>query len=88
MRKIKYVSKKSWEQFRSAGLLWFINSILHLFGWAIVFDYEKGEKTIKEVYPARCKFRGFDLKNNTEGYKKVTKYLKNNINDLEKETLL
>lgn len=28
--------EKTWEDFRESGLLWFINTILHVFGWAIV----------------------------------------------------
>ncbi len=79
--------KKDWNAFREIGLLWFINRTLHLFGWAIVIDYEDMEKgIIREVYPARCKFRGFDEKSESEGFINVTKYLKNNINELEKET--
>lgn len=52
------VEKKGWKEFRDTGLLWFINSILHLFGWAIVIAInEDGE--ITDAYPARVKFRGF-----------------------------
>jgi len=86
---MQYLTKKSWHQFRSTGLLWFINSILHVFGWAICIDYKDVKKgTIKEVYPARCKFRGFDDLSINMGYKNVTKYLKKNINQLEKECKL
>ncbi|MCK9542955.1 MAG: hypothetical protein M0R03_13090 [Novosphingobium sp.] len=80
------IDKKNWNEFRDAGLLWFTNRFLHLFGWAIVIDYEDLTKgTIKEVYPARCKFRGFDDKSESKGFINVTKYLKDNINDLLKE---
>lgn len=82
-RRNKMIKEKSWKEFRESGLLWFINTILHTFGWAIVVKIEKGD--IKEVYPARVKFRGFPENNNTEGYKKVSKYLKENIKELEKE---
>lgn len=79
--------KRDWNEFREIGLLWFVNRILHLFGWAICVDYEDVEKgIIKEVYPARCKFRGFSESCETNGFIKVTDYLKNNINDLAKET--
>ena len=30
------VTRKSWEEFRQNGLLWFTNLILHMFGWSIV----------------------------------------------------
>ena len=51
------VTEKSWEEFRDSGLLWFINTILHAFGWAIVVEMDKGE--IIRCYPARVKFRVF-----------------------------
>lgn len=74
------VEKKSWEEFREIGLLWFINIRLHMFGWAICYEIDN-EKIIN-VYPARVKFRGFDNKTTSEGYEKVTEYLKENIDDL------
>lgn len=74
------VEKKSWEEFREIGLLWFINTILHMFGWAICFEIDN-EKIIN-VYPARVKFRGFGNKTTSEGYEKVIEYLKENIDDL------
>jgi hypothetical protein len=78
------VVKKTWKEFREAGLLWWINTILHMFGWAIV--YEIDEDKITDVYPARVKFRGFGEEDVEKGYKKVSKYLLDNIAELEKET--
>lgn len=80
---IKMVEKKSWEEFRNNGLLWWINMILHTFGWAICVDVEDG--IVTNAYPARVKFRGFSEKNNTDGYIKVSQYLKNNVDELVKE---
>ena len=77
---IKMVDRKSWDEFRNHGLLWWINMILHTFGWAIVTEIDEGK--IVDVYPARVKFRGFDEKNNTEGYIKVSQFLKDNVNEL------
>lgn len=77
------IEKRSWEEFKEIGLLWFINTILHLFGWAIVISLDDGKVT--EVYPARVKFRGFPETSNTVGYIKVTEYLQKNIYDLLKE---
>ena len=79
------IRRKTWSEFRNTGLLWFINHILHLFGWAIVCDMDPKTKKIIEVYPARVKFRGFSEDHNTNGYMKVTNYLKENIEELEKE---
>jgi len=86
---IKWLEKRSWNEFRQAGLLWFTNRILHLFGWTICIDYEDLEAgIIKEAYPARCRFRGFDNKNEDDGFKDLTKHLKENIDELEADTML
>ena len=77
------VNRISWKEFRDSGMLWWINMILHTFGLAIVFDMENDE--IKDVYPARVKYRGFGEKNNTEGYIRVSKYLDDNSEELLKE---
>lgn len=45
------VKKKTWQEFRKTGLLWFMNTILHAFGWAIVVEVERGE--ITGAYPER-----------------------------------
>lgn len=78
------VTRKSWEEFRQNGLLWFTNLILHMFGWSIVVKQDND--IIVDVYPARVKYRGFSEEINTEGYKKVSKYLQENINELVKES--
>ena len=77
------IDKKNWEEFMSSGLLWFINTILHTFGWSIVI--KKYDNKIIDVYPARVKFRGFSEESNTDGYIKISNYLKNNIDELAKE---
>lgn len=78
------ITKKSWKDFKETGLLWFINTILHTFGWAICVEVNDSG-TVTNAYPARVKFRGFDEKSNTKGYIKVSKYLQENINELTKE---
>lgn len=77
------VTEKSWEEFRDSGLLWFINTILHAFGWAIVVEMDKGE--IIRCYPARVKFRGFSEERNTEGYKQLSTYMYQNSGELISE---
>lgn len=77
------IIKKSWDEFREAGLLWMINAILHLFGWAIV--YAMDDNKVQTVYPARVTYRGFDEKSNSEGYIKVSEYLQENIKELTRE---
>lgn len=84
------VTKKDWNEFRKSGLLLFINQILHVFGWAIVFEFEAydsetDEGIIKDVYPARVKFRGFDHKSVSKAYIKISEYMDNNIKELLNE---
>ena len=55
-----------------------------MFGWSIVVKQDNN--IIVDIYPARVKYRGFSEKTNTEGYKKVSKYLQENINELVKES--
>jgi hypothetical protein len=84
------VFKRSWEEFRASGLLWWINTSLHLFGWAIVAEVEldkdgKPTDAITRVFPARVNFRGFDAPATEQGYITLTDYLKKNIADLAVE---
>lgn len=79
------IIRKTWEEFRNNKLLWWTNRILHTFGWAIVVEIGQDGK-ITEVYPARVNFRGFDEKREEEGFIGITQYLKDNVEDLVKET--
>lgn len=55
-----------------------------MFGWSIAVKQDNN--IIVDVYPVRVKYRGFSEEINTEGYKKVSKYLQENINELVKES--
>lgn len=74
------VTKKEWSEFRNTGLLLFINQILHVFGWAIVFDMD-GD-VVKSVYPARVKFRGFSEESVSKSYQKISEFMNENSKDL------
>ena len=78
------INKKSWDEFRNSGMLWFINTILHAFGWAIVVDIDDNGNVV-DCFPARVKFRGFSEASNTKGYIALSEYLKNNVDDIVKE---
>ena len=79
------VEEKSWKELIESGLLWWINKSLHLFGWAIVVEIdEHGE--IRRAYPARVKYRGFDENTNTQGFIILSDYLKENAEQLSKES--
>lgn len=77
------VEEKTWKEFRDAGLLWFVNMILHIFGWAICMDVENGN--VIRTFPARVKFREFDSKSNSEGYIKVSEYVSKHSEELLEE---
>ena len=79
------IDEKDWIEFKDSGMLQFINTILHTFGWAIVIELDDNKDIIK-VYPARVKFRGFSEKSNSNGYKKVSKYMQENADTLLKES--
>ena len=80
------VEKKTWKEFQESGFLWWVNMILHTFGWAIVLEMD--DDKIINVYPARVKFRGFDEKSNTIGYKRISQYMADNADLLNKESNL
>ena len=77
------VTKKSWDEFWDTGLLWFINMILHMFGWAIVLEVDDG--TVVDAYPARVTFRGFGAESIENGYRKVSKWMVENAAELLEE---
>lgn len=76
----EYVKEISGKEFRDSGALWFVNSILHLFGMAITWNPETDE-----LKGSIVKFRGFSPDINDKGYKNLSNYLKDNINELEKD---
>lgn len=78
------VTPKTWEEFQKSGLLWWINRILHTFGWAIVLVQETDGR-ISDAYPARVKWRGFSVGDEEKGFAKVGRYLKHNARDLYEE---
>jgi len=63
--------------------LLFVNIFLHIFGWAIAIEKE-GDKFIS-MKPIRTSFRGFSNECQTEAYKKLSKYMVENAEELEKE---
>jgi len=80
------VKKKSWDEFRKNGMLWFANRILHVFGWAIAVEFDD-KNEITDVFPVRVKYRGFCEPVETRGFKNVSRFMKRNANRLLKEAL-
>ena len=81
---MEIIEKRKWEEFQNAGLLWWVNRALHLFGWAIVLQVEDSG-AVTDAYPARVQFRGFSERNESEGFIKLTEHLQQTMPDLLKE---
>lgn len=75
------LEERDWKEFQDAGLFWWCNRILHLFGWVLVLEC-KHDGTILRVYPARTKFRGFDARDESAGFVQLTEYLRDNVDKL------
>lgn len=75
--------KNNWKDFHSTGLLWFVNRMLHVFGWAINVAWMDDE--VIDVYPIRTKTRGFDEKTEEESYERVAKWMKDSGEELYDE---
>ena len=73
--------KKTWKEFRESGLLTFVNTFLHIFGWVLVLEMDD-TGNITEAYPARTSWRGFSEDAMDKAYKRVTKGLQADIPQL------
>lgn len=80
----KMLKEVNWEKFQRDGMIWFVNRMLHIVGYAIVMEIGD-DKKIKRVYPARTRFRGFSADVEEKGFRKVSRYIKKNIMTLLKE---
>ena len=78
------IEKRSWAEFQDAGLIWWVNRALHLFGWALVLRHgENGQ--ITDAYPARCRFRGFTSEVEDAGFQQLTKHLSERWSEIEED---
>ena len=69
------IVKRSWEAFREAKLLWWINRILHTFGWALVMVIDK-DGNIIDAYPANVSYRGFSAESEAAGFEGIAKLIR------------
>lgn len=81
----KQLTPATWEEFRAAGLLWWLNRSLHLFGWAIVTNVDSESGKVLKAYPARIRVRGFARKDEEEGFEKLTRHLSGRWGELEQD---
>jgi hypothetical protein len=80
-------SKEQWINFQKAGLLWWVNRGIMLFGWVIAFRYDDKDNLIS-VYPERTMWRGFDSKAEGEGFTRLTGHIAQTAKELVEETKL
>lgn len=79
--------RKTWAEFRSSKLLWWVNRTLHLFGWSIVMEWDgpTAEGEPKAVYPARVGYRGFDEESERAGFVGMTETMRDSAAELFEE---
>lgn len=66
--------ESKWNEFRKAGLLWWVNRILHTFGWAIICETDDVTGNVVNAYPMRVDYFGFDAETDEEELKKFRLY--------------
>ena len=74
----------TWKEFQSTGLLLFINTFLHIFGWCIVIECD--DEGADRAYPARTSWRGFSEDSMTRAYQKLTKKMQEDLPQLLEDT--
>ena len=74
---IENYTQKTWYEFKNTGLLLFVNTFLHIFGWAICVVTDAADQVIA-VYPARTRYRGFLEESQSNAYVKLSEYIHKN----------
>ena len=78
------VEIKDWKEFKDSGLLWYTNLFLHAFGWCLLVEQDDNGNIVVGA-PARTDFRGFSTEINDAGYLKLTEWVKEHIDELDKD---
>ena len=79
------IEERSWEEFQETGMLWWVNRILHLFGWCIVVEMDEKGK-VGKAYPARCNYRGFPRDAEESGFARLTEHLHTEMPKMIRDT--
>lgn len=77
-------AKMTWDEFREAGLLWFVNRQLHVFGVALVATIDDAGNAT-QVGPVRADFRGFSPDREALGFGRVTAFMAAEMDRLTRE---
>lgn len=81
---VQNYTQKTWYEFKQSGLLLFVNTFLHIFGWAICVVTDAADQVIA-VYPARTRYRGFTQESTADAYVKLSEYIHKNHKKLLEE---
>jgi len=63
------------KDFVGTGMLWFVNRILHAFGFQLSYDADPTTGALSDFYVCRTIYRGFGDAIEDEGYQNVAEYL-------------
>jgi hypothetical protein len=74
------IKEKNWIEFKDSGLLWWINRLLHTFGWSIVYIYDE-EGSFAGALPAKTSFQGFSRESEERGFERIKKLMKEMVNE-------
>lgn len=74
------IRAKTYQEFSETGLFMFINTILHAFGWVLVYNPDKDA-----FFPARTSYRGYSEESLTRMYKRMAEYMVQNAEEIKKE---
>lgn len=69
--------RRTWEEFRQAGMLTVANTVLHWFGWQITVTVDTDTSMVVDVYPERTKYRGHQRELYESGMERLTDWLVN-----------
>ena len=73
------MERKTWQEFRESGKLWWLNRILHTFGWSIIVNVnDNGIAT--EAWPARTDWLGFPPEADAESFEQFKKSTREDLN--------
>ena len=73
------------ETFVNTGLVWFLNQLLHAFGFALAYHQDSATGTYSDFYVCRTIFRGHVEGIGDKGYERVARYLKDHAAELYTE---
>lgn len=76
---VSQMERKTWGEFSRAGMLWWLNTILHGLGWSIVMETDEETGEVLDVFPARTSWYGFPDEVNDEELAKFRAHVREGL---------